>query len=361
MADNKKSTNYFDKICHCGLIDCITLIENILESKNIKLSINIELEGVYLDNANLEQKDFYQKLNSRLKDLETKGRLKPEFWKNQWEYESEFQIGNIIEVIANYQKFCKNINQIFLPQIAKIEPVIYEWCKSEDKIIHVPNAIQINISLWKKGLNMLADKNFAFYLQNLLIKNSINNLLFFTPNQESLDRFFLKEKYSLQNELMSPYDISGGTKGSIACYLKKNKKDLPNDLNINFENLNYKIAYQQKNWQRNSRIEFRLASASLEYNIKLHILFIMLIMLESVLLYQEDKQYRQLKTKYKIPRKFYHIHDDNVILRYKNDSFFSKKIELFLKKNKSMQFIKLEEKLKLLEAEMGNIIQCIRN
>ena len=118
----------------------------------------------------------------------------------------------------------------------------------------MPNAIQLNISLWKEGLNMLANKNFAFFLQNSLIKNSINNLIFFVPNQESLDRLFLKEDYGLQEKLMSPHDISGGNKGSIACYLEKNKKDLPNNLDINFDNLSYKVLDHQYDWQKNSRI-----------------------------------------------------------------------------------------------------------
>ncbi len=80
------------------------LIDDILAKEDIKSSINIELEGVYLDNKDLSKNDFdknnfYEKANSNLKKLEIKGKLKPEFWKNQWEYESDFQIGDTLQTI----------------------------------------------------------------------------------------------------------------------------------------------------------------------------------------------------------------------------------------------------------------------
>lgn len=343
------------------LLDSIILIENILEEKNIKTSINIELEGVYLDDNNLQKDDFYQKVNSNLKKFEIKAKLKPEFWEKQWEYESDFQIGNTIQTIQNYQKFCKNINQIFYPQIPKIKPVNYKWCQLKDKVIHLPNAVQINISLWKEGFNMLANKNFAFFLQNLLIKHSIDNLIFFLPNQESLDRLFLKEKYNLQDKLMSPSEISGGTKGSIAYYFEKNKKGLPNNLNLNFDDLNYKISDQQSDFQKNSRIEFRLASASLEYNLQLHILFVMLVMLESIILYEEDIKYNRLRNVYELPKKFYHDKFDNIVSRYEAGLFFDKKINLFLKEKGNKNFAKLIGKLNQISLEIKDLIKSIIN
>lgn len=354
------NNNLLNNICNYSLMNCIALIENILGEKDIKSSINIELEGIYLDNKNLQKNSFYQKVNNELKRLEIKGKLKPEFWKNQWEYESDFQIGNIIQTINNYQKFHKNINQIFFPQIPNIQPISYKWQESGGKLIHVPNAIQINISLWKRGYNIISNKNFAFFLQNSLVRNSVDNLLFFIPNQKSLDRLFLKEEHGLEKKLMSPHDISGGNKGSIACYLEKNKKDLPNNLKLNYDNLNYKIADHQYNWQKNSRIEFRLASADLEYNLQLHIVFIMLIILDSLILYDEDKQYNQIKTIYKIPRKFYDSNLDNVIKRYEYSLFLDKKINLFSKKIQEKGFVELIKILNQINHEMKDFVKCIK-
>lgn len=355
------NNNLFNNICNFNLMKGILLIENILEEKNIKSSINIELEGTYLDNNNLQKNNFYQKANNELKKLEIKGKLKPEFWKNQWEYESDFQIGNTIQTINNYQKFYKNINQIFFPQIPNIQPISYKWQELGGKLIHVPNAVQINISLWEKGFNMLSDKNFAFFLQNSLMRDSVNNLIFFVPNQKSLDRLFLKKDYDLKEKLMSPHEISGGTKGSIACYLEKNKKDLPNHLKLNYDNLHYKIADHKYDWQKNSRIEFRLASADLEYNLQLHIIFIMLVILGSLILYEKGNIYNQLKTTYNIPRKFYDSELDNIITRYEDGLFLDKKTHLFSKKLQEKRFLQLIKILNQIKNEMADFIKCIKN
>jgi len=359
--NQRVNNNLFSNICNPKLMKCILLIDNILEEKGIKSSINIELEGTYLDNDNLQKNNFYQKANNELKKLGIKGKLKPEFWKNQWEYESNFQIGNTIQTINGYQKFYHNTNKIFFPQIPNIQPISYNWQELDGKLIHVPNAIQINISLWKKGFNMLSDKNFAFFLQNTLIRDSVNNLIFFIPNQKSLDRLFLKEDYDLKEKLMSPHEISGGTKGSIACYLEKDKKDLPNNLKLNCDNLHYKIADHKYDWQKNARIEFRLASADLEYNLQLHIVFIMLAMLESLILYDEGKEYNQIKATYKVPRKFYDSELDNIITRYEDGLFLDKKTHLFSKKLQEKSFSQLIKILNQVKSELRNLIKCIKN
>ncbi len=354
MVKNEgRNNSHLKGICNSKLLNVIVLIENYLELENIKPSINIELEGVYLDNENLSQNEFYQKANLQLKNLGIKAKLKPEFWHNQWEYESDFQIGNTAQTIDGYKKFLENIDAIFAPQIPKLQPINYDWQKVKDLTIHIPNSTQINISLWNQGLNMLANKNYAFFLQNLLIENSINNLIFFIPNQENLDRLFLKEKYSLQDKLMSPNDISGGNQGSIACYLEKNKKNLPNDFDISADDLNYQILNREHKWQKNARIEFRLASASFEYNLELHILFVMLIVLESVISYQENQNYQATQNSYPIPEKFYHQEEDNVVMRYKNDSFFKNKIALF-----SKRYPELAGQMELMGKEMDGFVDA---
>ena len=139
--------------------------------------------------------------------------------------------------------------------------VLYDWQKTEvKKSVHIPNSVQINLSLWKENQNLLVDKNFAYFLQNLLIENSINNLIFFIPNQTALDRIFVKDEYDLKEELSSPNNISGGNQGSVACYLELDKKNKPNTIDGVFNE-------DKNNWYERARIEFRLASSSLNYNL----------------------------------------------------------------------------------------------
>ena len=364
MSAKKTNYKYHKNIFNPKLLKLITIIEEQLKSYKISSALNIELEGVYNDKENINKNDFYDKANKNLARLGIKARLKPEFWHNQWEYENNFKIGNITSIIDDYYKFINNLDNIFYPQQAIIEPIIYNWQKltSQDdqkaKIIHVPNAMQINLSLWQEGYNLLANKNYAYYLQNLLIKNSINNLIFFIPNQLSLDRLFLRNNYDLKDKLMSPQNISGGNQGSIACYLELNKKNLDNKLNTDFTNLDYNIKNHQYNWQKYARIEFRLASASLEYNPYLHICFIMIIILESIISYDDKITYQPITKSYNIVKKFYADQEDNLILRYQENNFCDKKISLFSNKIDNKKLLK---HLTLLKQELEELIRCIIN
>lgn len=333
----KKNHKSYNNIFNSKLLQLINLLNYKLKQLNYYSAINLELEGFYELDTMIKPANLYNSFNDKLTKLGIKAKLKSEFWQNQWEYESNFNISNINKIITDYENFLANIDKIFAPAQPIIKPVIYNWQqlkfnlhKNYPRPIHVPNAIQLNISLWQNGKNLCAQENYLNFLQNLLIDNSINNLVFFLPNQAALDRLLIKEQYNLQDKLMSPDDISGGNQGSIAAYLKLNKKNKPNNMPINLENITYQIAPNQANWQKNARIEFRLASSSYDYNLNLHISFILIIILESIIRYDKNRLYSCNEKKYALPKKFSDINDDNIIARYKKANFFAQKNEFFM-------------------------------
>jgi len=301
-------------------------IEKTLKERQLKISINIEAEGGYrINESNFDENNFYNQTNQRIRNLNINARIKPEFWANQWEYESDFQISNVNKVLQDYDKFLDNLNEIFEPQTPIFEPILFDWQKTkEGKSVHIPNSVQLNLSLWKDNKNFLVDKDFACLLQNLLIENSINNLIFFIPNQAALDRIFLRNEYDLWEELSSPNDISGGNQGSIGCYLELNKKNQPNTKEGFFNE--YK-----NNWHERARIEFRLASSSLNYNIYLHTFFVMIITFEAILTYQETSKNIPNNNSYNIPRVFADDGVDSLKLRFLKGNFFEEKLNFFKK------------------------------
>ena len=225
--------------------------------------------------------------------------------------------------MQDYDKLLNNLNKIFAPQTPIFQPILYDWQKTNtEKSVHIPNSVKINLSLWREDKNLLVDKNFAYFLQNLLIENSINNLIFFIPNQAALDRIFVKDEYDLCEELSSPNNISGGNQGSIAYYLELDKKNKPNIVDGFFND-------EKNNWHERPRIEFRLASSSPNYNIYLHTFFVMIIALEAVLKYQQNNQTTAISNSYNIPRIFADDALDSLESRYEKGNFFEEKLNFF--------------------------------
>jgi len=51
---------------------------------------NTGQKNLYNNENNFDENHFYNKINQALKNLTISARIKPEFWANQWEYESDF-------------------------------------------------------------------------------------------------------------------------------------------------------------------------------------------------------------------------------------------------------------------------------
>jgi hypothetical protein len=317
-------------LCNDTIENLIILFEDFFVQKNIQLSFNLEIEGLYQQNDNLTKLQYYQKLNQKLKSYNINAKIKEEFWHNQWEYETNFQIGELNKIRSDFALFSKNITDIFAPNKVLLEPCKYNWQKDEKgKNIHVPNAIQINVSLWQNGLNLLADKKYAYNLQNLLIKNSVNNLVFFIADQASLDRLLLRNEYNLHDELMSPHDISGGNQGSIAYYAEKNKKNVVNHLDTDFTKLKYAINKSVEDWHKFARIEFRLASSSKAYQLDLHLLFILINIYLATEYFAPQKPVTEDKQSYSLPEYFKHAKEDNITSRFIKSGFSPINEEIF--------------------------------
>ena len=148
--------------------------------------------------------------------------------------------------------------------------------------------------------------------------------MFFIPNQEALDRLFLRKEHDLAQELMCPDDISGGQQGSVACYREYGKKNQANDKVSDNTNCHYLIKKHKHNWQQNCRIEFRLASASPAYNISLHILFIMFNILHFSIISKKQKA-MDINRSYPIDRQF-----ADIVKKHQSASFLEEQLKFLM-------------------------------
>lgn len=319
-----------------------------LDQQGYQVNLGIEVEGGFIPATKEKTAIIYEKLNHRLQNLNIDSNFIAEFWKNQWEYKSNFKIGNFNDTVGDYKIFLDNINNIFYPHQVFLEPVLKGWDVAKvagdafgnnKKEIHVPNSIQVNFSIWRNGKNLFSEKNFAFHIQNMLLIEAKDNLAFFIPDQESLDRIFLVEEFDLHEELSSPTNVSGGHTGSIALYQELNKKGKDNG---------YRDGNSKDYWHRNARIEFRLASSSRKYCLDSHLSFILLVIFEAILTLDNQQSTTRDQNIYKIARSFY-SGEDNILSRYQKSEFLLRKIQKIANqdlKNLIKQFkIDFEKKL----------------
>ncbi len=298
-------------------------IIKILAQQGYQVNLGIEVEGGFIPRTKEKTTQIYRKLNENLSKMNINSNFIPEFWKNQWEYQSNFTENNFERVVADYKLFLQNIDDIFYPHQVFLEPILKGWDVVKDsddkssknqKEVHVPNSIQVNFSIWRNGKNLFSDKNFAFFIQNMLIFEAQDNLAFFIPDQESLDRIFLAAEFNLHEELSSPTDISGGHTGSIALYQELNKKGKPNG---DQDSVGY--------WHQHARIEFRLASSSKKYCLDDHLSFVLLVVFEAIMTFDNKQEVIQDRSSYQIPR-FYSSGDDSLLSKYHRSNFLTKKI-----------------------------------
>ncbi len=304
------------------------IIKN-LAQQGYQVNLGIEVEGGFIPKTEEKTTIIYEKLNHRLQNLNVSSNIIAEFWKNQWEYQSNFKIGKFNDTVSDYKIFLDNIGNIFYPHKVFMEPILRGWdvapIKSSEstdgplirKEVHVPNSIQVNFSVWRNNKNLFSDANFAFHVQNILMIEARDNLAFFIPDQESLDRIFLAKEFDLHEELSSPTDISGGHTGSIALYQELNKKGKPNG-DQNMGSIDY--------WHRNARIEFRLASSSKKYCLDSHLSFILLVIFEAILTFDNKQSTVRDQNIYEIARSF-DSGEDNVLSRYQRSEFLFRKIQ----------------------------------
>ncbi len=248
--------------------------------------VHFELEGGYSPSdqnsaAGRETLD-YDTINRELADLSIKGRLKPEYWRFQWEYVSTFEGQSPLEVaddlVAALDVLPRLLNKNGAQNIL-IKPVLWGGDQSrlatecetifsaKKQTVHVPNAIQINISaVDETEQNVIPNEGLGEDLQRCLLETSRECSLLFLPEQEAFERLQLKDRFGLSRELSSPNDLSGGHQGSIALYKQLGKHNqLMGEIPLLYDNRQTVIASKQ-DWRPLSRIEHRLGASSLLYN-----------------------------------------------------------------------------------------------
>jgi hypothetical protein len=144
--------------------------------------------------------------------------------------------------------------------------------------VHIPNAIQINISASKvasaeENSNIIATTNLGEYLQQSFLQTSLPCCLLYLPEEEAFERLLLKTKYGLAQELCSPIDISGGYQGSIALYRKKGKHNQKLGQQPLLYDQNNNVLISEYKWQQTARVEHRLGASSLQYNTYVNVVF----------------------------------------------------------------------------------------
>lgn len=298
-------------------ITAIELLQYQLSCYKIRPIIHFELEGCYQPDqiqhpTKLHSADF-TKMNQRLRDHSILGIIKPEFWQYQWEYASCMNDQSPLRVASDLNKFMHVIPQIMAEQgIANviIKPVVWSgdsmgyhqnsstlFC-TENKAIHIPNAVQINISARDtKDNNILTINQYGENLQTKLLETSYECSLLFLPDNESFQRLQLKTNFNLSSELTSPQKLSGGHQGSIAFYTTHDK----HNRQITGRNLvnkkNQTVAHNKEYWRQASRIEHRLGASSYQYNPYVNIAFVLANMVESSQGFLDNNEHYQIEKK----------------------------------------------------------------
>lgn len=278
----------------------IVMLQQVFKKHELVVHLHFELEGIFaFKNGQKLTQSHLRLLNQALKSEGIPGKLVTEFWSNQWEYVSSFSGQTPLEEAQYVSKVVT-----LLPTLAKrigiaetiIKPVIWggdvgqmalgstQIFNTNTRSVHIPNAIQINVSVSDiTGKNLVAHSKLGELIQACLIETSYECALLFLPEEDAFERLKLKTKYGLSAELCSPNDISGGHQGSIALYRKVGKHNQPLGCEpILFDHRNTVIAHHD-NWQATARIEHRLGASSKQYNVYVNVLFVLLNVHQAIL------------------------------------------------------------------------------
>jgi len=267
----------------------IKLYQCYFSVQKIRPAIHFELEGSVEFSPNSSQKINFLTLNKELSHRGILGEVKTEYWHNQWEYVSKFSGQTPLKEAHDLAQVLKLLPLLFAQQgVIKthIRPVSWDGDKGRlapgcdnifnlsSQVVHIPNAIQLNISAFdQNNKNLLPNRDFGELLQAEFLHSSYACSLLFMPEEEAFTRIELKNTYGLEQELSSPNDISGGHQGSIALYKQKGKHNQTlgvEPLVVDHQN---KPLVSLHNWQQGARVEHRLGAASQAYDPFANVLF----------------------------------------------------------------------------------------
>ncbi len=344
--------------------EAICLLQNYLESRGYQAQIHFELEGCYQvakTQSNAEKLNF-NIINQYLRSIDIDGEIVSEYWKNQWEYVSLFNGQSPLKEANNLHYVLNNLPQLFKRFYGEygvvdtlIKPVV--WAGDSGKLaagssqifshdtraVHIPNAVQLNISvLDKNGNNLIAEDGFGEYLQDCFLRTSLECCLLYLPEEAAFERFALKNRYGLAQELCSPIDISGGHQGSVALYKKLGKHNQKmGEEPLLYDKYNQVLSVHQ-NWQKTARIEHRLGASSMHYNPYVNVLYGLLNVVDVIEAYEKNQLFTPYTfTAVRLPQSlFTHKEDANglgAIDLFKVSTWFSQSINAVQEKFNSMK------------------------
>ncbi|MBE0365668.1 hypothetical protein PULV_b0296 [Pseudoalteromonas ulvae UL12] len=271
----------------------ILLFQCIFQHLNLTPVVHFELEGGYQPlkvGAEIKHNAAdLARINRRLAMLGINGELKPEYWRNQWEYVSLFNGQDPLTEAYDLARTMRLLPRLFFEQgiqAVYIKPVLWagdtaRLAKGNHTIfadgmqlVHIPNAVQVNVSVNDQfGRNLVPQAEFGARLQHEFLQSSLDCCLLYLPEEEAFERLALKQNYQLDAELSSPEDISGGHQGSVALYKEHGKHNQLMGETPLIVGLDQKALISQVDWYATARIEHRLGAASMRYNPYLNVLF----------------------------------------------------------------------------------------
>jgi len=295
-------------------VQAIVLLQNHIKQLGFTPVVHFELEGCFqVDAKNKHFSLNYQRVNRQLANAGIDGELVPEYWSNQWEYVSLFNGQSPLKEAENLSQALKLLPRLFAEQgVYKtlIKPVVWAGDKgklavgsgdiftTETRAVHIPNAVQINISaIDSEGNNIIIERGFGEYLQQCFLDTSLNCCLIYLPEEEAFERLMLKTKYGLAAELCSPIDISGGHQGSIALYKEVGKHNQAMGEVPFLYDHNNEVLISQQNWKKTARVEHRLGASSIQYNAHYNIIYALLNLIDALEVYKLDNCGRLLRSK----------------------------------------------------------------
>ncbi len=264
----------------------LEIIQKQITQLGFQPHVHFELEGGFLPSnpvsANGHSMLEYDAINRVLAENSIQGHLKPEYWSYQWEYVSNFEGQVPMKVAADLEWVMTNLPDLLKQYGAHdvfIKPVVWGGDKGRlapdcDNIfstttesVHVPNAVQINISATDSSRdNVIAQRGVGECLQHCLLQTSRECSLLYLPEPEAFERLKLKDRFGLSRELSSPSDLSGGHQGSIALYREKGKHNqLMGETPLLLDAKNC-VMISEQDWRPLSRVEHRLGATSVLFN-----------------------------------------------------------------------------------------------
>ncbi|MBL4900192.1 MAG: hypothetical protein JKX76_11240 [Colwellia sp.] len=347
--------------------EVISLFLQYFHTLDIKPLVHFELEGSYKPSYPTLNKNHtldYAAINSKLAKLGILGQLKSEYWTNQWEYVSDFAGQSPLKEaddLAHVISILPALLAKFGAAETLIKPVVWSGdngklafgCQhiftNENRMIHIPNAIQINVSsLNVNGENMLVEGNFGDCLQQSFLSTSYSCALLFLPEEEAFARLELKTKFGLANELCSPVDISGGHQGSIALYRQIGKHNQPMGVTPLLYGTNEEVLVSQQDWHATARVEHRLGATSVLYDPHLNVIFALANLSDALTQFNNEESYSNIgkETVKLLPTSLYRNKQDaGAIALFANDNWFSNKINQIQQKCNDAAFSHFPDKV----------------